>query len=209
MLPNELSLNDRRLFWRNYDKWCAMFTQPLVDAQLMGLSVTSIVDEYKVPLRDAYGKPRQGREPGFQPHRKMGTHHTHYTFHNEQGWEKTEYVPCDTYMVPAQYQSTKHDGMIAAMMHALYPWLAKYKCSFYSMNFYDNHAEEFYVRTANEHGPQGGHRSLYVPYDAFKAHDVAAIEKRNADYLRWYTKGEATWNSMREDANVIAFLLEV
>lgn len=208
MLPIELSLEDRRLFWRNYDRWCALFTQPLVDEQLMKLSVMSIVDEFKSPLRDAYDRPRQGG--CYQkPNRPLGTHHTHYRFTNEQGWEKSVYVPCDTYMVPAQYQSTKHENIIRPIMMARYPWLAKYKCSFYSLNFYEGHTEEFYVRTANEHGPQGGHRSLYVPYEAFMAHDVAAIEKRNAEYLRGYTKGNETWNSMRQDANVIAFLLEV
>jgi hypothetical protein len=176
----------------------------------MGLSVMSIVDEYKVPLRDWAGRSLSGRAPGYQPNQLLGSNvYTYHTFHNNDGWERTERVPCDTYMVPAQYQNTKHDGMIAAMMHTLYPWLAKYKCDFYSMNFYDNHVEEFYVRTTKEHGPHGGHRSLYVPYAAFMAHDVAAIEKRNETYMREYTKGNETWNSMREDANVIAFLLEV
>ena len=205
MLPNELSLEDRRLFWRNYDKWCAMFSAPEVDEQLMKLSVMSIVDERNVPLRDWAGRPLQGRPP-FGVHRALGTHHTYHRFVNDAGWERSEYVPCDSYMVPAQYQSTKHEQIIRPIMHARYPWLAKFKCSFYSLDFYDNGVEEFYVKTAQDHA---GHRSLYVPYRAFMAKDIGAIMERNESYLKSYTKSNAVWNSLKDDANVIAFLLEV
>ena len=207
MLPSELSIEDRRLFWRDYDKWCALFSAPEVDAQLAALSILSIVDEYKVPLRDWEGHSLHGK-CWQNPQRKLGTQHTYYTFHRD-GWERTENVPCDIYMVSAQYQSTKHDGMVKAIMLARYPWLAEFKCSFYSLHFYNDHAEEFYVRTAKEHGPHGGHRSLYVPYDAFFAHDAAAIEKRTESYLKSYTKSDEVWQAMKDDANVVKFLAHV
>lgn len=205
-LPRELSMEDRRLFWRNYDKWCALFTPELVDEQLAKLSVMSIVDEQLYPLRDAYGRPKQAPEKVYGVSRHLGRRSTYYRFVNESGWEKSEFVPCEVFMVPARYQSTKHGDMIEPMMHALYPWLAKFKCDFYSLNFYDNRAEEFYVRVGAD---VEGHRSLYVPYEAFKAGHVAAIVERNEKYLRWYNKDKDVWGTMKKLPTVNAFLDKV
>ena len=205
MLPTELSIEERCLFWRNYDKWCAMFTAHEVIEQLAKLPIHDIVDELKVPLQDAYGRPRQPYTP-YETHRKLGSKRTHYRFVNEQGWEKTVDVPCDIYMVPARYQSNAHTQVIKAIMEARYPWLTEFKCSFYQLSFYPNHVEEFYVKTAQSHG---GHQSLYVPYAAFMTKDIAAIEKRNESYLQSYTRSNVVWNSMKDDANVLAFLLKV
>lgn len=206
-LPDDLSLEDRRAYWCNYDKWCALFSRAEVDAQLMALSVRDIVDERTVPLRDWAGRSLNGT-CWQKPQQLLGSEHAYHTFHHE-GWQRVERVPCNIYMVPAQYQSNAHTQVITAIMHERYPWLTQFKCSFYSLHFYDNHTEEFYVRTAQEHGEHGGHRSLYVPYAAFFARDVNTIIKRNEAYLKDYTRSDTTWSSMREDANVVAFLLLV
>lgn len=207
-LPDDLSLEDRRAYWCNYDKWCALFSRAEVDAQLMALSVHDIVDERAVPQRDWAGRSLPDRPP-YGVHRALGTRTTHHRFVNEAGWERSESVPCSIYMVPAQYQSNAHTQVITAIMHERYPWLTQFKCNFYALNFYNSHTEEFYVRTAQEHGERGGHRSLYVPYAAFFARDVNTIIKRNEAYLKDYTRSDTTWSSMREDANVVAFLLLV
>jgi len=87
-------------------------------------------------------------------------------------------------------------------MQHLYPWLEEFKLDFYSLDFYPGHTEEFYVNLGCSYS---GHRSLYVPYKAFFSYDEAAIIKRNADYLRWYTKGDDVWLAMRENEIVINF----
>lgn len=197
---DDLSLEDRRAYWTNYDKWCAMFSQQEVDEQLLKLPVRSFVDELASPLRDWEGRHLNGG-CWQQPQRLLRSSHEYYIFRNG-GWERHERVLCNVYMVPAKYQHLQHAEVISAIMLARYPWLAQFKCNYYSMHFYDNHVNEFYVGCLHKHACHG---VLYVPYDAFMQRDVEAIVKRNETYLKWYTHADDAWASMKNDETVLKF----
>jgi len=207
MYFDDLSLEDRRLFFRNYDKFCGLFGTEVVDPLLMGISASKIVEIYEAPLDG----PNVGAHRNYsgncwqKPNRDLGRGHGHVKFHNGE-WEMTKQVPVHKWLVPNQYQHLEHKKIIAPAMHAIFPWLADFKLNIYNMDFRDNHDDEFYVQLSLAHK---GHSSLYVPYKAVLTGDVDAIIKRNSEYLKWYTKSDDVWNSIKDDPVVVAFLAKV
>lgn len=208
-LPNEMPLEQRREFLRDYDKLVTLFGAELVDQGLMKYSVTHLCDEYHVPLEDADNRPRAANPPWQKPCVPLGRKRTYHRFFNAQGWEKSVSVPVETYMVPAQYQHTYQvQHIVAPAMKALYPWLASFKLSIYPLQFHQNAYSEFYVNTGTPYWKHAFNQ-LYVPFHAFMAGDVNAIIKRNQTYFDDYTKDKTVWQRMSLDPVVIAFLDKV
>lgn len=203
-LPTTLTLEERREFFTGYRGMCAMFDQERVDAGLMLYKVTDLVEEEQVPLQDANHRSINYREP-FGTHRYLGRANRYHRFVRGDGWEKTEHVPVDLYMRPYKYQHNYHSKLIIRPAFlAMYPWLAAYEFDTYS--YQDWVRYEFYVRLGEN---INGHRSLYVPIDAFKNGDTTEIVKRNSTYLKWYTKSDETWDKMRQLDVVKSFLVDV
>jgi len=65
-LPKELTLEERREFWRNYDKWVEWFGAELVDAELLELRVEDIVSLHPVVLKGS-------RDPKYPGGKYLGT----------------------------------------------------------------------------------------------------------------------------------------
>lgn len=208
-LPTEMPLAQRREFLNNYDKLVAMFGAELVDEGLMRYSVRELVDEYQVPLEDAYNRPIGARLPYQKPCILLARKRGHHRFINAQGWEKSVSVPMETYMVPAQYQgNVQAQHILKPAMHTLFPWLRGFRLDIYKLDFYQNWPGEFYVKLGT-HYWKGGFDSLYVPFDAFAAGDVNAIIKRNQTYFDDYTKDKTVWQRISLDPVVITFLDKV
>lgn len=203
-LPTTLTLEERREFFKDYREMCAVFGQERVDAGLMLYKVTDLVEEKQVPLQDANHRSTNYREP-YGPHRYIFRANRCYRFVRQDGWEKTEFVTVDLYMVPYVHQGNYHSKLIIRpALLAMAPWLATYEFDAYTYNF--GRAYEFYVRFGAD---INGHRSLYVPIDAFKNGDSAAIIERNATYLKRYTRSDDTWKKMCQLDVVKSFLADV
>ncbi len=201
-----MELEQRREFLRNYDKLVEMFGQELVDEGLARYTDGQLTETKDYPLENANGRSLNPGKP-YGPHIYLGRTAAHYRFVNEDGWEKYVFVKVERYIVPNQYQrSYQAERIVKPAMLTLYPWLSEFKLQIYGMDFYANHAEEFYVNLSKAYS---GHKTLYVPYKAFMEGDVAAIIKRNEGYLGWYTKGGDVWNAMRDDPVIDRFLTKV
>lgn len=201
----ELSLEDRRLFWRNYDKIVALFGAEKIDEGLMALKPSDIVEIYAAPLEgptQPFGRNDYSGKCWLQPNRQVSPGREYVTFCNGE-WEQHKRVLCNRYLVPHQYQSLRAESIIRPALVAKLPWLEGFKLAIYQMDFLDNFDDEFYVSLESKHG---GHTSLYVPYKAALSGDVAAIVKRNESYLKWYCKTDDVWASMKADPVVVAFL---
>lgn len=208
-LPNELSLEERREYYKKYPQLCELLGQEAVDEGLMRYGVMSLVEELQLPQTDVNGRPmaNASKEPWCTPYRYLGRKQAHYRFTRDSGWEKYAPAVVLSFMVPHQYQ---HNDMakyiIKPALLKQFPWLASFRLDVYPFNFYTGHDEEFYVRLGHDYGPRGGHRSLYVPIRAFLAGDVAAIMERNRSYLKDYCRTDAVWAAMKLDPTVIRFL---
>jgi hypothetical protein len=198
-----MELEQRREFLHNYDKLVELFGQELVDQGLMRYTDSQLLGTQDYPLKDANGRSLKPSKP-YGPHIYVGRVCTHHRFTNREGWEKSVFVPVERYKVRNQYQHNYQSQLIVKpAMLALYPWLADFKLNIYSVHFYENGSNEFYVKLSREYS---GHTCLYVPYKAFMDGDVEAIIKRNEEYLKWYTKSDEVWNAMREDPVIDEFL---
>ena len=205
MYTGDLSLEDRRTFWRAYESLSALFGAEAIDTGLMSLRPTEVVEIYASPL-DGPRYPGCGSYSGecfYKPQRELERGHEYVTFHNGD-WEQHKRVPCRRYLVPYQYQGLSHGKVIRPALLSKFPWLEKFELKIYEFRG-DGH-NEIYVTTASDHR---GHKALYVPYSALFAHDAEAIIERNRSYLEWYTKSSAAWESMKDDPVVVAFLKEV
>ena len=209
-LPNELSLEERREYYKKYPQLCELLGQEAVDEGLMRYSVMSLVEELQLPQTDVDGRPmaNPSQKPWCTPYRELGTKRTHYRFIRDGGWEKYTSTVVLSFMVPHQYQ---HNDMaryiIKPALLKRCPWLAGFKLKVYSMDFYrDSHDEDFYVELGCDYYAKGGFNSLYVPIRAFLRGDVAAIVKRNQTYFKDYCHTDAVWAAMKLDPTVIRFL---
>lgn len=201
-----MELEQRREFLRNYDKLVELFGQQLVDVGLSRYTDSDLTEHLDFPLEDARGITLNPGKP-YGPHIYIGRTRASHRFVNNDGWEKSVYVPVERYLVPNQYQNIHQvNYIVKPAMMTLYPWLTDFNLNIYSIQFYEIQHNEFYVKLSKEYS---GHTCLYVPYNAFMDGDVAAIIRRNEEYLEWYTKGSELWSAMREDPVVGAFLEKV
>lgn len=201
-----MELEQRREFLHNYDKLVELFGQELVDQGLMRYTDSQLLQTQDYPLEDVDGHSLNPGKP-YGPHIYVGRVSAHHRFGNSMGWEKSVLVPVERYKVRNQYQhSYQAEHIVKPAMLTLYPWLADFKLSIYSIDFYEGRKEEFYVKLSREYSR---HTCLYVPYKAFMDGDVEAIIKRNEEYLKRYTKSDTLWNAMREDPVIDAFLSKV
>lgn len=176
-LPEEMSLEERRFFFRDYDKWCDLFGQDAVDRHLMNYPIAKLVDIDRISQRNGY-TPKVSKLLGQQVWSVR-----YHSMHKGHQWERTEQEMCNAYLVPHHYQGLYHGEMIRAILTERFPWLEGYKTDIYELHFYDRASDCFYVRLSTSHQ---GHASLYVPYKAFLALDADAIIQRTVGYLRSY-----------------------
>ena len=209
-LPNELSLVERREYYKKYSQLCELLGQEAVDEGLMRYSVMSLVEERQLPKTDVDGRPlaNASQTPWEKPHRYLGKKHSYYCFTNPDGWQKYALAEVLSFMVPHPYQ---HNDMarhiIKPALLKRCPWLASFKLNIYSMNFYkDSPDDDFYVSLGCDYYAKGGFSSLYVPIHAFLRGDVDAIVKRNQTYFKDYCRTDAVWAAMKLDPTVIRFL---
>ena len=204
---DDLSLEDRRLFWRNYDDFAALFGAEYIDAGLMTLKPTNIVSIHNAPLEgpdDALNRNFRG-DCWYKPNRFLGKTHGYVMFY-KGAWQQQCRVACNQYLVPYPHQDLHVRQVITPALVVRAPWLAKFQIDIYPLRFLMSPGGEFYVRLANNHH---GHRSLYVPYRALLAGDAEAIIKRNRSYFKRYTKADNVWESMQDDPVTVSFLEEV
>ena len=202
----ELNIEQRRQFLKNYDNLVELFGQDLVDDGLSRYTLRQLCDVYQIPLQDAYGRPAANvpSAPYQKPHIFLGSKRTYYRFVNHQGWEKSISTPVTEWQVPAQYQHlAQADNITRPALLKLWPWLNQFELDIYTLDFGQGRQPEFYVRFGTEYG---GHRCFYVPIQALKDGDADAIVERNQTYLKWYTKSDDLWNRMKLDPVFIAFL---
>lgn len=201
-----MNIEQRREFLHNYDKLVELFGQELVDQGLMRYTEYQLLETRDYPLEDVNKRSLNPGKP-YGPHIYLGRVGTYHTFHNSEGWEKSVFVTVDRYKVPHQHQyNYQAQHIVKPAMLALYPWLADFTLNIYSIHCHESGSNEFYVKLSREYS---GHTCLYVPYKAFMQGNVEAIIKRNEEYLKWYTKSDVVWNTMREDPVIDAFLSKV
>ena len=102
----ELSLEDRKIFWRVYESLSALFGAEVIDAGVMALRPSEIAEIYAAPL-DGPRTPGCGSYSGncfHKPQRELGRGYEYVTFHNGD-WEQRKRVPCRRYLVPYQYRA--------------------------------------------------------------------------------------------------------
>lgn len=186
-IPEELSLSERQEYWKNYKLLTQYFPQDLVDEALLSLEVKEIVEEYALATVDVRGRRHYPSKP-YGKCRLLGSEHRAYTYYNDEGWQKTLYVPCDIYLVAREYQSLSEPKIIRYCLLKDYPWLSEYRLNIYGMRCGEA-IEEFYVDILEN--PKEPFGSLYVPYRAFLEGEPANIVKRNREYSRSYSKQAA------------------
>lgn len=186
----ELTLEQRRAFYREYDQIIALFGEACrdrLDQLLIRIPLDKLTEVFKAPHTDAYGRTvcRPGKP--WYPHAvQLPDAWTGYRFVNNEGWEK--YVPdvvCSRWLIPNRYQHLETPPILRALLLDQVPWLAEFsgRLSLYSL---DGRVEpEFYLQVTCE----GPNKSLYVPFRAFLAGDVEAILERNRSYWRSYYVG--------------------
>ena len=210
-LPEELDLENRRRFFRNYDRWVQLFPQQLVDGELINVPVSNLVDIDKVIIKELDRAPGRGlRNPGnyYGVHDYLGraTTYTHIPHRHSPEYERVGPALCDFYLIPHRYQGLCHGKMLRNILGEIAPFTRDYKLGLYELNFYDKQKDEFYVNLSADYS---GHRSLYVPYVDFLYNDIPAIQARNESYLRWYTHSDEVWQSIQEDEVCQRFLQDV
>lgn len=197
-----LTMDDRRAYWKNYADYVRLFGADLVDTMLEALPEHDIVGEYDSPLRNYDGKHLPGH-CYHKPRRLRRMVSKYYRFTNDQGWEKSVCVPCNVYLIPHTFQHLNHGEFLQKLLLAKHPWLSAFKLSCYGLGRSPNDPSEFYVTTQTdglEYSPE-----LYVPVEALVNGDVEAIKKRNETYLRWYHLSDEQWEALSKHPVTLAF----
>jgi hypothetical protein len=181
----ELSLDQRRALWSNYQKTLDLFgasAQPRLDQLIQALPVSTITEEYRIPLRTSGGE-RVGlnnRKPWHKAAVPIGITRG-YTFHRG-GWARWDHdCPCETWLVPNQSPRNEEGRIIRELLYQNAPWLETFGLHVYGLSNFN----ELYVTTE----APGPNKALYVPLTAFLARDVAAIVERVETYWRSYYVG--------------------
>lgn len=193
------NITNRRKFFRNYAKFSEWFGAENVDAALTLVNFDKLVEVYKTEQKH---NARCYHTVNLEL--PAGLDFIHKTHPMDSSYSKTIHVMCNRWLVPNQYQRLVDESILRLNLLKKYPWLRRYTLEIYGLDFYPNSGSpEFYVNIGKS---VNGHRSLYVPYEAFFAGDVEAIIKRNQTYLNWYTKGDDVWNAISAQPSVQKFL---
>jgi hypothetical protein len=104
---------------------------------------------------------------------------------------------------PSQY-GVAFTELSRLLMKIAYPRLmSRYQVEAY--NLFDS-SSELYIKLSKSYN---NHASLYVPLPTLKSKRRDVIEKRNSDYLYWYTKTTQVWGEMQNDVIVNAFFKDL
>lgn len=187
-LPDTLSIEERREYFRRYAPLVAMFGHECVDRELLQIPVRDLVELQECQHKqDSWGRDSMATvAPWQKPARHLGCERRMVEVHHPTAFDYTkwDYRLCDLYMVPHRYQGLMHNKIIVPCLLERAPWLADFKIKVYEYHDYKPpYVEEFYVGLGES---VRGHRSLYVPYYAFLTNDAEAVRERTRKYLMSY-----------------------
>jgi len=190
-LNDNMSIEQRREFFRAYKDLVAMFGQECVDAGLIQVPVRNLVEllEMPHPADKYHSTPTRGGTPKpcyMKPSLYLGSEMRSVTVHHpfDSSFTKYDRRWCDVYLAPNRYQGLCHNQIITPCLLKRFPWLSEFRINVYEFRGGDA-TEEFYVKLGQR---IEGHDSLYVPYTALIAGDADAIAARMRTYLSWYNK---------------------
>ena len=198
-----LTLKQKIKFFRSYKSFVKYFPVASVNRELDKLKPGDLVKELQLPHTDWKGSAMLSDKPTHMGDaiESIGTKQTYYTYYKGE-WQRTALVICSCYRVPSNYQNLPQGKMLLSLLREVRPFLQSFGMACYEINGHENSLNEFYLELGTK---AEGHGSLYVPYEAFLAGDIDAIEKRNKDYLGWYTKKKDVWNALKETATAKCF----
>lgn len=97
-----------------------------------------------------------------------------------------EWVKCDVYRIPNQYQHTRHGNVVLDLLYQTYPELKEFQFNAYGM-YAKNEGYEIYPRN-----------KVYTPFIALMEGDIDAIVERNISYGKSYNCGKYTVAKVKE-----------
>lgn len=208
-LPEVMSIEDRRKYFRAYQDMAIIFGEEAVDKELEKVRISDILEITKTPWNGNSGNIAPGRYQS-ETRKFLGESREHGQVPHPLNPEytTTKMWKYDVYMGPAQYQSNAHMKMLTTMLLDKFPWLEAFKFDAYSLRGGgDPLNDEFYVRLSDTYNKH--HNALYVPYRALIEMDASVIVERNQSYLKDYTKSDEAWNALKEDPITKQFLQAV